>query len=268
MTMQYRRDNKKKFFKKKTFIALGVVLLLVIFSFTPAGGLVSSGVYTVSTPLMHAGDVTKEAWTTRYSALFHEKETLVAENSDLKTQLAQVSARLLDRNLLFEENMKLREMLGRDMQNSVKVTARVLAGPSRTPYDTLLIDAGATSGVQVGDKVSSGASAIIGEVAEVYGSSAKIILYSSPGKQVDVFLGEDRVPATATGRGSGNFDIQIPRDIAVSLGGSIVIPGSDIRIAGNIERIDDDPNNPFKTILFKSPVNLYTLEWVDVLKAE
>lgn len=266
--MQYRRDNKKKFFKRKTIIALIVGALLVVFSFTPIGGFVSSGVYTAATPLMHVGDIAKESWTAKYSALFHEKETLVEENADLKAQLAAVSARLLDRNLLFDENMKLREMLGREMQDAVKVTARVLAGPSRTPYDTLLLDAGATSGVQVGDKISAGASAIIGEVSEVYGSSAKVILYSSPGQQVDVFLGEDRVPAVATGRGAGNFDIQIPRDISVSLGDPIIIPGSDIRIAGSIERIDDDPNNPFKTILFKSPVNLYTLEWVDVLKSE
>lgn len=263
--MTYRRDKKRfsKFFVRG-IVTIGVVAL---FLWTPLFSYISQGFQYIALPVWHGGASVSDT-VSSWVGFFKSKETLEKENTELKKQLEEISFRLLDRNLLWEENIDLRERLGRADYEELKVLARVLAGPGRAPYDTLVLDIGSHSGVKVGDIVTYGNSVEIGKITEVFNTSSRAVLYSSPGETINVVLGADQIPAQATGRGSGNFEITIPRDTAVVEGDPIRVVSRYQRTAGVVEHIESNPNDAFKTILFKSPVNVFDIKWVEIIKSE
>lgn len=248
---------------RMSILGIFVVLALAVW-FTPFGGWISGKVIAIAHPVM--GNDPAAATLASVQNLTQSKGDLITQNAQLKQTVAELSAELIDRNTLVKENADLRTMLGQHQARDQTVTAQVLAGPGRTPYDTLLLDAGSTSGVKQGDRVLAPGGIAIGEIQDVYQNTAKAILYSSSGQSVDVVINGSNIPVTAEGRGSGNFAIQIPRDTQVAVGDLIYLPDHTDRIVGTVERIEDTPNDPFKTLLFKSPVNIFEIQWVQILK--
>ena len=80
-----------------------------------------------------------------------------------------------------------------------------------------------------------------------------------------MFIGDSAIGAEAKGLGGGNFEIELPRNVDVFVGDSIYVSDINPRVLGTIEYINSDPNDVFERILFKSPVNLFSLRFVDVI---
>lgn len=259
--MIYRPDNKQK--TRKKFFALG---LIVFFSYllvaTPISGFVSNILQRFTPFFWNAGERAASS-VAGFSSALASKAALVQENADLKNQIRDMSLKLLDRNLLYEENLALKEKAGRNGLGQT-VMAHVLAKPSRSIYDTLVIDAGSDDGVAVGQRVLYDDTIVVGEIAEVFSATAKVRLFSSPGEHVDVVIGKQAIPAVATGYGGGNFEIKIPRDTPIAEGDSILVPHIMPHILGAVEYIEAKQSDPFKRILFKSPVSPFQIETVEV----
>jgi len=263
--MIYRRDKQIR--KKRMFLQILILVIILTFIlWTPLRQKLTNGLMYVSIPAWAAGNAAGDYFKGTLK-LFTEKQKLAEENEILKKQVQEMSLKILDRNLLWEENVELRERLGREAYDELKVVGHVLAGPGRSAYDTLIVDVGSNSGIEAGDVVLYANSIVVGEVAEVYGASSKIKLYSSPGETLEVVVGPNSIPADATGRGAGNFEIKLPRDTDVSIGDPIRTPSGFLRMAGVVEHIGSLPNDPFKTILFKNPVNIFEIEWVEIVKS-
>jgi cell shape-determining protein MreC len=147
------------------------------------------------------------------------------------------------------------------------VLAVILARPPRTPYDSLIIDIGEDEGLVVGDDVYAEKDYAIGTIVEVLKSTAVVKLYSAPDQKIDVLLGDSTVSVVAEGRGSGNFYIKVPKNIAVHEGDQIVIPSMKNRVLGTAERVDSDEGDAYSHVYFRMPVLLYSLHYVQVKKS-
>lgn len=254
--MSYLLDNRKK--KRRTAathiavgaLIVGALLLLYPFSFSGNPELSDLGAL--------AFRAEKDVASRFFSplALFSSKKRLLAENEDLAALNRALHARLLADSLARRENEELKALLGRTGEGE-HVLASILSKPNRTPYDTVIIDAGTDAGVEEGALVLAHGEIAIGRVGEASEKSAKVILFSTSGVVTEALVvGEAELSIDLSGRGGGDFEASFPRDTVVSEGAIAVLPGIDrypVAVAG---RTLSDPRDPFEKILFLAPFNI------------
>lgn len=263
--MIYRRDNSQEK-RKKLFVILAIFFFLYLFTLTPVARVTKILVQRLAPSVWEAGGQLALSNSPLFS-VFYSKSALLNENEALKKEIRDISLKLLDRNLLYEENLSLKERLGRSGSGQT-VVARVIAKPPHSLYDTLVIDVGSQEGIQGGEKVLYGDNIMVGEIAEVFGKTSKVKLFSSSSENINVTIGKRAVPALAEGLGGGNFEIKIPRDTHISLGDAILAPSIMPHFLGVVEYIESKESDPFERILFKSPISPFEIETVEVLIEE
>lgn len=246
-------------------LAIGLPLIAIsafVILYTPLRAILTQVVYSVAPPVWEAGGNAESAWGA-FLTTFNEKNTLVEESEMLNDTLSMMEAKVLDRNLLAEKVARLEEALGRARSDD-RVVANVLVGGGRSPYDTLVIDAGEEEGVNTGNMVVYSGSGAIGEVVETTLYSAKIKLYSSPGEEHRVTVGSHYIPVLAVGRGMGNFEAKVPQDSAVFVGDNVVTVKGNL-ILGAVSLIEEKPAEPIKRIFFRVPFNITEIQSVEVI---
>jgi cell shape-determining protein MreC len=191
------------------------------------------------------------------------KYSLVKENERLIQEVASRDASALLVDSLKDENETLKATLGRT-GNGNDILGVVLSRPPFSVYDTIVIDVGRTDGLQVGNKVYVEGDTLIGDVVEVYDHQAKVSLFSTPGRQMSVLVGKTNISAQATGRGLGNFVIHLPVEVGVQENDIILLPQIRPHTFGVVETVLVDSSDSLQTILFKSPVNINSLRFVEV----
>lgn len=194
---------------------------------------------------------------------FRDKQALVYENAMLRAENDRMQAQVLDRNLLQERVAKLEAVLGRGSSDN-RVVADVVAGFGKLPYDMLVVDAGQDQGIQSGDLVVYAGTGVIGSVAEATTNSAKIKLFSSPGEEYYVLIGTHAIPATARGKGDGNFEAKVPQGGAVVVGDTVVVSRGNL-ILGKVQSIEQKPGVPFNTVFFRSSFNPTEIRTIEVI---
>jgi cell shape-determining protein MreC len=188
-------------------------------------------------------------------------ESLLQENQYLKRQIADADARLQTIAATEAENQELKAILGR-ASTTPYILAAVLSHPPISVYDELVIDAGSDLGFTAGDTVYAPGNVPIGTISDVLGQTSKVTLFSSPGQKYQVQIGAAHAPATAVGRGGGQYEADIPRDAKVSAGDFVLAPSLNAKPFGVVVTVLADPAQPFETVLFAPPVNIYATRWV------
>ncbi|MEA2715339.1 MAG: rod shape-determining protein MreC [Candidatus Parcubacteria bacterium] len=188
-------------------------------------------------------------------------EGLLQENELLKRQLSDEALRLATVRAVEMENAELKALLGR-ASTTPYVLSAVLKRPPVSPYDELVIDAGADHNFNLNDNVYAPGNVLIGRISEVLGQTSKVALFSSPGEKYEVLIGTSHAPATALGRGGGQYEADLPRDVKVSKGDFVIAPSRGDKPFGTVISVATDPAEPFEKILFAPPVNEYELRWV------
>ena len=197
-------------------------------------------------------------------AYFIFKRSLLNENEKLKSEINSMSARVLNYDSLLDENNKLKEILGRKDEKSILVLAGILSKPDQNPYDVLVIDAGEDKGIAVGDTVFALGNIPIGRVNTVYSNTAKVVLFSSPGEKTNVAISGRDIFIEMIGRGGGNFEMSLLRDIPLEKGAVVVLPGINSYVVGIVEKIISNPRDSLQKALLISPVNIQGLKFVEV----
>jgi len=200
-----------------------------------------------------------------FGEYFKSKQTLINERLTIEQKLFLAGNLIALNDILQKENDNLKDLLGRKEIKQNTVLASILVKPPQTPYDLLTIDIGEDYQVKVGDKVTANSNVYIGEVSEVYPHSSKVTLYSTPGMKLSVVLGASSVTAEAVGIGGGNFNIFLPREIEVKEEDVIVIPAITSNVFGIVEKVNFKDKDSFQTVIFKSPVNISELSFVEVI---
>jgi cell shape-determining protein MreC len=186
---------------------------------------------------------------------------LLQDNQFLERKLDDANVRLKTIQSVLTENAELKALMGR-ASTTPYILAAVLKHPPTAGYDELIIDAGDDAGFSVGNNVYAVGDVLIGRVAEAQSQTSKVRLYSSPGERYSVLIGPDHSPATAVGRGGGQYEAELPRDIKVSAGDFVLDLSLNDRPFGVVISVLSDPAQPFEKVLFAPPVNIYELRWV------
>lgn len=185
-----------------------------------------------------------------------------SENEILRAELASTTARVADRDALYAENQDLKARLNRNGGKQV-ILAGVTLRPPAIPYDTLLVDAGEAEGVVEGALVYASGTTLIGRVGDVYGHSARVVLFSAPGEVYDALL-RGQVPVQMQGQGSGSFVGQVPAGTKVMEGDALVFPGVASGFAGTVSHVALKEGESFETLYAHLPVDPLLLRFVEI----
>jgi cell shape-determining protein MreC len=263
--MSYLLDKKikrSKFFKYILF----VVVLFILIYFRSG---VFNGLSYVSDIIFHPIFLLGNnigGTLSNTGAYFRSKNSLFLQNEDLKSKLNEEEAQISNYNSILDENLKTKEILGRKDAKANMVLAGILSKPNQSPYDTLVIDAGIKDGISLEQRVFALGNVPIGYIAEVNPNSSKVILYSNPGEKTEVIISGKNTFMQIVGRGGGNFEMIIPRDLIIEKGTEVVLPGITSHTVGVVQTIISDPRDAFQKALLASPVNIQELKFVEVEK--
>ena len=252
-------ENRKKTIRNRIWMVIVVLIIAILILST---GPARQTFFFISTPVWKLENSIVNSNIFKY---FKSKQTLIDEKNELEQKLFLAGNLLASNSILQTENDSLKDLLGRKDTKQKTILASVLVKPPQVPYDSLIVDVGEDYQIKVGDKVMANANVYIGEVSEVLSHSAKITLYSTPGRKLSVVLGLNLVTAEAVGMGGGNFNIFLPREIEVKEGDVIVIPSITANVFGIVEKVNFKDRDSFQTVLFKSPVNISGLNFVEIV---
>ena len=247
---------------------LGAVLILVLFfvlwRINDAPKTLERGAVFITKPIIKGGYYVSR----QFSALkifFENKKKLQEENERLYNILGASRTQLLLYEEIKKENKELKALLGRK-ETVEGVLGTVLSSPNRSPYDTLFIDVGEKHGVSK-EMLVVFENALLGVIDTAYFTASKVKLFSSPGTELTVLLGEKKIRAIAHGRGGGEFEVKLPSDLKVNEGDVIVYPALTNYLVGVVIYAEAKPSSAIQEIFFRAPINIFTTQRVIVIPA-
>lgn len=261
--MSYLLDKKIK--RNKFFYIIFFIIILFILIYFRAGVFrgFSYVSHTFFRPVLTLGSNVGEKFK-GINSFFYSKKTLYLGNEDLKLQLNELQGKLANYNSILDENIKIKEILGRKNENTPMILSGILSRPNQSPYDTLIIDAGEKQGVVAGSLVFAFGDVPVGRVRLVYTNSSKVVLFSNPGEKTEVLISGKDIFMQLVGRGGGNFEMTLLRDFNLPKGSEVVLPGITPHVVAVVETIISDPRDAFQKALLVSPVNIQELKFVEI----
>jgi len=233
----------------------GIALALAVFRLAAPGLFVAA-----MAPLWRAGGGISNA-AGGFFAVFHERATLERERD---AALAQVQALSAQNAALAAKAADLTALLGDRAEGGNGILAGVLARPPESAYDALVVDQGTDAGVAVGALAYGPGGAPLGTVASVTRGSARITLYSAPGRETDAWVGAARAPLMLTGLGSGAFYAEAPSEASTTVGDAVYVSGPGALPIGVVARVDHDPSSPKSVIRVHPALNPFSITWVTI----
>ncbi len=187
------------------------------------------------------------------------KEELLAENARLAEELrkANLKAGLFDE--LRAEMLASRT----DATSSPQTTARVLASPPFSPYDTLVLDAGESDGVAPEDLVTYDDIIALGVIDTVNGNTSRARLFSSPGTEQSVRVGTRDFLVVARGVGGGTVQMLVLKEEAVRRGESVFLP--DGMLFARVDTVVENEADAFALVYAVVPFNLFEVRNVSIV---
>lgn len=261
--MSFPQRNKNFSGRDSNIKKLLPILVVVFLIVTVSTSWMKNIIFTASTPLWMVKNSINYFFANNI-ALLKSKTSLLSENQLLKDQIKskEIDTALFD--VLKKENDDLKNILSRKIDDKKLILGTVLVKPFLSPYDTLIIDVGLSNGIAVGNQVLADGNTFIGYISEVYDHTSKVVLYSSNGEKVKVLIGDNNIEKEAIGLGSGNFEVEMPRDAGIKEGDYIVMPSISANIFGVVEKIEFKESDSFQKVVFKNPINVSELKWVEV----
>lgn len=265
MKMNYRlqnnRNNRSPW--KMVWVTFLILAVAGLFYFIMPR-FINESLYLVARPFWNTEEFVVKNFS-EFVTLFKDKESLAAENISLQEQIDEARASILTLESYKKENEDLKMALGRQSKEK-RILAVILAKPNKSIYDSLILDTGEHEGVTAGDIVMSG-DFILGTIKEVYPNYSKATLFSSPGEPINVRIGNG-ISASAVGNGGGNFIVKLPKETPIKIGDSVTLPDINLKLFGLVENIEVTETSSFQFILFKLPVNVNSLNYVEILKKQ
>lgn len=192
-----------------------------------------------------------------------ENESLRQQNQALKLQVTELQSKA-------EETDRLAALLRfRESHRAVKMIPARVIGTSADPSSAVVyVDRGQRDGLKKDMGVIT-PDGVVGKVAEVYGSSAQILLLSDKDSGVGAMLADSRIQSPVGGMGEPLLNMKyVAADDEVKVGERVVTSGMD-RIfpkdlpVGTV--VDVKPGMPFKKIRVQPAADLERLEEVIIL---
>lgn len=197
------------------------------------------------------------------SLVFDSKQSLIKKVIALQSTLDAKNAELATLSTLESENRALKAELGRE-GHTKGILARVIVPPNRSLYNTVVLDVGEDEGIMVGQTAYAFGSIALGTISEISKNSSTVLLFSASGRETAGTTAGSDIALTLIGRGAGEYEVRMPRDIVFEQGGVISSQSIGVYPLATIQKIITDARDPFQRLLAKAPVNLQTMKWVVV----
>lgn len=245
--------------RKRITAIFGILsVVFIIFLLTNASSVRSAlgaGMTTVGKPFWALSEYTKNfpemvrMYTKDQSELAKEIAELTRANHSLELQLLSLRATQ-------EENTEIVKTL-KTRNPREFVVASIVGVAAGTPYDTLRVRGVAK------DPTLLGARAFIedvpvGTVASHEGPSALVELFSAPARITEVFVGPNRIPGIATGRGSGNFILELSADLLIISGMIITLRDTPALVLAEVFSVEKEEHDALQRVYARSPINIQT----------
>lgn len=259
------RESSRRTSHKK--LRLGVIITVVVLVFGYFFPKIISGVsYVVLYPIH-----TVSSWY-QYSEsdlpkYLRAKTDLVKEIESLKKQLSNENGTQLSIKKLLEENMQLRAATNFGT-TSDRVTARVIAQPSRLTYDLMQIDKGASDGIKIGAPVFLGFDTVIGVVVHATEHYSFVDLVTTPGFESTAYVVGPNIFATLEGVGGGVARVKVPQGVSLREGNLVLLPSIESGVYGEINSIENPPTQPVQYGYVTPPVSMQSILYVSVSRAD
>ena len=193
----------------------------------------------------------------------HSKNSLIKENIELKEQLRFYEMEQINYEIWKQREAELLDLVGRNLELG-GIVATVLSHPPRNPYDVLIIDVGTKDGVRLGSEIIMAEGPVLGVVAEIFGDTAKVRLFSTSGEKTNAVLERGGESIILEGRGSGLFKFTLPRNVPVESGDRILSRSIDSKLIAVVGNVSMKSTDSFKEVLAKSPANIFGLRFIIV----
>ncbi|MEX2014151.1 MAG: rod shape-determining protein MreC [Parcubacteria group bacterium] len=256
MKVNYLPKNRSRNPNSRRIVILVGIFILGAVAFPFLDGVIIS----IVSPVWKAENAVSRSLKKSFD-LFGSQKALVEENASLREKILSLEAEAAALSGGRAEVEALLRLLGRKSAPSM-VAAAVLTRPPQTPYDVIVIDAGANESIAIGSKVSLPEGPLVGLVSELFRESAKVQLFSADGQETNAVLERNNVPVILVGTGGGNFRMELPRETRVERGDRVLSLGLDSRHLATVGEISLKPTDSFKEVLAKSPTNIFALRFV------
>lgn len=262
ISYSYRKKNNNW---QKPLIILAVILSLLLLGnflaqkFFPVAAMITS-------PIGKTTDWAGAGWF-NFFAFFRSKNFLSREIETLRRENLDLKLALVVRRELEKENQDLRRLLELTTGEVKKpIVAKILLTPNVISSGVVTLEVGrknVSSDIKPGDLVVYDDKVLLGRVLEVRDYQTKVKLISAD-KSIAVLVGDKSIPAEVTGLGSGNFSITLPKGAEVKRGDTVTAPEYGGYLLGLVDVIKKTNADPFQTILFNAPINIFQVKWVEV----
>lgn len=258
MSYLYKKHNESRFDKREILTVL-IIIFFIVFKTTSVGDYISQ----ILLPVFKIGDSSYKV-VPGISESFWSKEKLLQELQVLREKERELNLKLTDIVALQFENRELRNALKVKPEQAF-ITSFVVARPPQTSFDTLLIDVGKNSSVNVGDSVLVSPNTMIGKVIETKLDSSIVLLNSSSLLYFSAQIARNSVPLEVFGHGSGNLFSKVPIITDIEIGDVIVSNYGNIFSIGVVREIIEDEASGFKDIFIALPANISNINLVFIL---
>ncbi len=244
-------------------------LLIIIASFVVVAGFgfafpnfSRNTAYTISKPIWSFRSVAGNGFSSVVS-FFKFKNSLIAKNEELVQEIEALKLKEIDYDILQKENQDLKAELGR-RSDSKRIIVKALSKPPVSPYDTIVIDAGSSDGILLGDRVYMGDNIIIGIVTNVTAHTSLVELFSNGNNKQEAILSRTGTTFTLVGQGGANMKLEVPKDADIIWGDTFTYPSLSGAIVGSVYYIDTNSQSSFETIYIKAPFNVFSSKYLYV----
>lgn len=194
------------------------------------------------------------------------KQELLAKNQSLSDENARLRVRAALYDEVVNERDRLYERFAVESTTPGKL-AHVIAAPSRSPYDVILVDVGSDDGIGVGDEAWFDTTLMLGTVESTSASVSRVRLFSSPGVETAVTVGTTtEALLSAVGAGGGAFEMDIPKDIVVAPNDALMLPYAGHGTVGFVREVTANDADSFQTVRAILPINLFESREVMIKK--
>lgn len=259
--MNYHLKSKKNNNFKKILI-IGILVLLVFLIYKITFPFFRSFAHTTAVPVWTFRDYVANSFAS-IGNIFESKDSLIIENEVLKEEIKGLKLKQMEYEVLVKENSELKALFGRDNLKN-KIITKIVSKPPRSPYDTLIIDAGSRDGVKKDSLVYISNNVVVGKVSDVLENSSVVTLFSTGGYKQESMLERTGAVFELIGKGNANLSIELPKDTDIVWGDVFLYPSVDSSIIGNVYYIDTNSQSAFKTVFIRVPGNVFESKWLFV----
>ena len=198
---------------------------------------------------------------------------LLEENRILRAQLQTLQAHEQTHRDLFEENKRLRALLGMKSASSWKWFPAEVVGREQGLWSrTLLPDRGAREGIKAGMAVVT-PEGLVGRVSEAGPAVSRVILVTDPHFRVEAVMSPSRVSGLVAGNTSGDCLLTyVPKETQIKAGEGVLTAGGksfcpEGVAIGVIRSVSKDPSELFQVARIRPAVDLSAVDEVLVLRS-